>query len=360
MNNINEDRFHGIEVPFELTDAIRKGISRAEPKIKRRNHLRMAMRSISTAAALLAAFVAMMNISPAIANAVTERLPVLSPLVVASWSDKGLDAAIKNDYVFQNAVQVTDNGVTFAVQDIVADEKMITLSYKVTIEEGHESFANLIPRRMLINYNGKEEQMDFTVDPDNPHFAQTKTMEGIAQYRWDLDKEAMPDKVTVTTDEIDDYQLFIAKRVPQQVTEADKQDATYKKYGRAPYTVAGNWSLQLDLSGLKKLAPKIYPDVMAKNGTETFSLKNIEITPTVTMMVFDGGEYNNNWIEDLHPYLEDEKGVKYRLNAASAQDGYPLLSFESSYFSESHDLTLVLKDNGSPDSKPIRIKLNQR
>jgi hypothetical protein len=363
MNEINQNHFNGIEVPSELEEAVQRGINHAQPMLSRRNKIRFTFKSMSAAAVLLLTFVTTMNISPAFAQTVTNRLPLLSALVIASNHDQGLGLAIKNDYVYQSLTQVTDNGVTFTVQDIIADEKQITLSYKLIIQEGHDHFANIIPRRILISYNGKEEQMDFTYQADNPQFAKTRTMEGVASLKWDLEKGIMPNNVAIYTDELDDYSFFLAKRVPQQVIAADKETSTYKKYGRAPFTVVGNWSLQLDLSGFKALSPRVFKNITAETEIGAITLSSVEVAPTQVKVIMDGGVDINKVILEsdkiqIMPHLEDGNGAKYQVKEISAEGGLPVFSFESSYFSESKDLYFVLKDNRSPDSKTTRIKID--
>ncbi|MCL6459980.1 MAG: DUF4179 domain-containing protein, partial [Gorillibacterium sp.] len=323
------------------------------------------IKSMSAAAVLLLAFVTTMNVSPAFAETVMNRLPLLSALVIVSDQDKGLDMAIKNDYVYQNFTQATDNGITFTVQDIIADEKKITFSYKLTIQEGHDNFTNLSARRILVKFNGKEEQVQSSYQRDNPQFAESKTIEGTATLNWDLDKESMPDKIVIYADEIDDYAFFF-KKGPQVITEAEKEMVEYKQHGRAPFTVTGNWSVELDLSAMKTLSTRIFKDITFKTETATtVTLKSVEIAPTLVKIIMDGGAEMNDLIRlsdkiQVMAHLEDGNGVFYQASSFGGIRGsdYTVFYFESSYFSKSKDLYFVLDENyGSLDHKSTRVKL---
>lgn len=356
--NINQSKFDDIEVPTELDDAIQRGIKRAVPKVKTRYYGGISMKIASMLTAVLLAFTIGLNTSPVFAQAVTERMPFLSGLIIAAKGDKGLEGALKNDFVYQTVSESSDKGISLTIQDVIADGEQLTFSYKVAVKEGLEDYTNILPEKFTANYSGKQSGMDFTY-PMPGQFKKTKSVEGIAQLRWNYDTANMPDSVTITVDRMIEDSSYSSKWMTIENTGEKKETDFYKKYNRLPNYVDGKWALTLDLREMKKLTPKVYKNIKAESGTYKFNIDSVEIYPTIAKInVTDltGGEAFGKW-ESLWAYLEDENGQKYQAKSFGVYEGKANAILYSPYFSQSKELYLVILDDNSSNPNPIRLKI---
>lgn len=357
-------QFHDIPVPPELDHAIRHGVDRSGPFQKKRRLRNVCFKWMASAAMAAVFLTAGMNISTAFAKMVTERVPFLSALVIASQQDPGLKLALENGYVQQSSAEAIDNSISFAVHDVIADENKITLSYRVALVEGHDEFTNLIPRRIMIRYNGMEAPMDFTFDAKNDSFRTARHAEGVAVYSWKLKGQELPKEVVVAADQMDDYPLFLNKSGSDALSEADRESALYKAFNRAPYTAAGQWQVKIALDGIGGKPAKLFENIRADTPEGSVNIKRLEITPSQAFLLIDAGERVNTLLLSdelsVKASLADGNGQVYQARSVGVQDGLPAITLESSYFSSSNELSLVL--SGSPNSgfKTQHIMISDR
>lgn len=358
MSEINQSRFDKIQVPTELDAVIQSGIRRAVPKVKTRYYGGIAMKITSTVAAVLLTFVIGLNASPAFGKAVTERMPFLSGLIMATKYDKGLDGALKNGFVHQTKAEYTDKGISLVVQDVIADGEQLTFSYKIAVKEGYEGYTNILPEKFIANYSGKESDMSYSyVDPKQ--FEKTKSMEGIAQLEWDYDVENIPDSVTITCTRMMEDSSYFSKWMTNENNGQKRETDFYKKYQRLPYFVDGKWTLTLNLKEMKKLTPKIYKNIQAESGSYKFNIESVEIYPTVAKIKVTDltGQEAFEKRESLWAYLEDENGEKYQAKSFGVYKGRVNATLNSPYFSQPKELYLVILDDNSPEPNPIKLRI---
>ncbi|EPD86292.1 DUF4179 domain-containing protein [Paenibacillus sp. HGH0039] len=114
------------EIPAEADLAIAQGIQRAKA-------LRRRKRTSLTAAAsfilLVTVFAAMVHVSPAFASAI-RQIPGMEVFVrILSTQDKGLAQAFDNEFFQPINISHTQNGETFTLNGVIADESRIVVFY---------------------------------------------------------------------------------------------------------------------------------------------------------------------------------------------------------------------------------------
>lgn len=120
--------FENIEVPeLQLDEAIAAGISKG--KRKRKKNL-LFMRTFASAAILIFAFTAMLRTSETFASYVT-LVPGMEKIVELVRFDKGLTAAVENDFAQKIGVSDEHDGIKVTLDSVIVDEQMMVLFYKL-------------------------------------------------------------------------------------------------------------------------------------------------------------------------------------------------------------------------------------
>lgn len=118
-------------LPAALDEAVLRGMARAG-RTGRRRARRTA--TATSAALLLVLLFGLLRVSPAFAAAVAE-LPGMSGLVSLVAGDKGLEGAVRNDFVQPVNAGDSHDGVTFTVTGIIADDTRLNVFYTVKLSE---------------------------------------------------------------------------------------------------------------------------------------------------------------------------------------------------------------------------------
>lgn len=127
-----------IEVPeIQLDAAIAAGISKGKKK-KKKNLL--FMRTFASAAILIFAFTAMLRTSETFASYVT-LIPGMEKIVELVRYDKGLTAAVENDFAQKIGVSDEHDGIKITLDSVIVDEQMMVLFYKIDSSGGHKEIS---------------------------------------------------------------------------------------------------------------------------------------------------------------------------------------------------------------------------
>lgn len=117
-----------IEVPeLQLDQAIAAGISKGKRK-KKKNLL--FIRTFASAAILIFAFTAMLRTSETFASFVTS-IPGMEKVVELVRNDKGLTAAVENDFAQKIRISDEHDGIKITLDSVIVDEQMMVLFYKL-------------------------------------------------------------------------------------------------------------------------------------------------------------------------------------------------------------------------------------
>lgn len=126
-----KEKHNNIPVPDQIDQYINVGLEQAQ-KSKKRNH-RAAFSAI-TVAAILFLFIVSVRISPAFAS-YASQIAGLDRLVELIRGDKGLESAIKNNFVQVIGKSATHDGITFTIDEIIVDETKMIVFYTLEADE---------------------------------------------------------------------------------------------------------------------------------------------------------------------------------------------------------------------------------
>ncbi|MDR6550263.1 DUF4179 domain-containing protein [Paenibacillus qinlingensis] len=119
-----------IAIPSQLDEVIRQGMVVS----KRRNRQRAGRRYATAASMLIAGMflLGMVRVSPAFASLVA-GLPGLSGIVTLVAGDKGLQGAVRSEFVQPVDASDSHDGVTFTVQGIIADDTRLNVFFTMNM-----------------------------------------------------------------------------------------------------------------------------------------------------------------------------------------------------------------------------------
>ena len=126
------------DAPEELPPALEGDVARARARARRRRLWRRTSAPAGRAAAVFAAFVLLVNLSPPFALA-CGRVPVLQALAAAVAFSPSPKAAVENDYVQYIGQRATDHGISAHLEYLMEEGQ-------VAREAGPEGSARYVPR----------------------------------------------------------------------------------------------------------------------------------------------------------------------------------------------------------------------
>jgi hypothetical protein len=129
-----KEKYQEVKIPEQIDDYINTGIQQANKRSKRSR-----TSTLTTLAAGIMIFIllASIRISPAFANYVSQ-IPGLDRIVTLVQGDKGLEAAVQNDFIQMVGESDSHNGITFKVDEIIADESRLIVFYSLKSEQKQE------------------------------------------------------------------------------------------------------------------------------------------------------------------------------------------------------------------------------
>lgn len=125
-----------LDIPLDrLDEAIIGGIKKGKLKKHKRN---LWVRTFAAAAVFVIAFTAMLRVSDTFASFVS-TIPGMEKLVELARHDKGLRAAIENEFVQKAGVSDEHDGLKVTLDYVVADEQMLVIFYHYETSKDHQS-----------------------------------------------------------------------------------------------------------------------------------------------------------------------------------------------------------------------------
>lgn len=144
------------EIPFvKLEQAIGYGYNRAknEKNNRKRRIQKQSFLSIAAAALLFLALITSIRVSPAFAQAMAS-IPGMEKLVELVSDNKGLQAAIQNDYYQPVGITETKDGISVTLDGIIGDSSAMVLFY--TIDSYTISDSDHIDGVHVVAQNGEK------------------------------------------------------------------------------------------------------------------------------------------------------------------------------------------------------------
>jgi hypothetical protein len=120
--------------------AIREGFSRAknEKLIKRRPYIKRGIWSAAIAAILFLTIVTSIRVSPAFASAIAS-IPGMEKIVNLIQDNKGLQAAVKNEYYQDIGVTSENDGIAVTLDGVIADNSGMILFFSLEISSKNDN-----------------------------------------------------------------------------------------------------------------------------------------------------------------------------------------------------------------------------
>ncbi|WP_144510312.1 DUF4179 domain-containing protein [Bacillus sp. FJAT-22090] len=132
--------FDKIDMPKDkLYSAVQSGFEKAkkEQVLKRAKIIKRSSWSIVIAAILLISFVTSISVSPVFASKVA-AIPGLDRIVALIQQDRGLIAAVENDFYQPINKSQEKNGITVTLDGVIADKKGMVVFYSVRSKEKNQ------------------------------------------------------------------------------------------------------------------------------------------------------------------------------------------------------------------------------
>lgn len=131
-----KEKHQHIQVPDQIDQYIHIGLEQARKSKRRKQRTVFSTIAVAT---ILFLFVISVRVSPVFAS-YAGQIPGLDRLVELIRGDKGLESALKNNFVQLIGKSVTHDGITFTVDEIIADESKMILFYTIESDETHNYF----------------------------------------------------------------------------------------------------------------------------------------------------------------------------------------------------------------------------
>ena len=331
------------ETPLKLDYTVDRALPRFQKWKKRRCIKRAVGIPLGTLAALCAAFVVLVNASPAFAETV-ERVPWLADIADYVQIFPGLNRAADAGYVQPIGQTKKKDGITIKLEGAFSDEQQINLYYTVTTGDGQRVAAVPV---LYAPGSGETRASSCEIGGENGSL-----MHCVWDYR---DGEKPPQSFTLVMQVYKDIKNIDSKkdahtdlRFKLKLTGAAKTQLIQPGKGAA-FTIDG----------------------------QNFSLTDVSISPTQVRMSLHAEPSNTALLESEFFYLEDENGKHYgdrslgsaeRAQYSGMDSGdRTLICDDSPYFSGCKHLTLCITaaswlDKSRFDEKlqgagPVRIDL---
>ena len=303
--------FENIQVPQELDlyieQAIRKG--------RRGKTTGRIFKPLVAVISLVLVFALSVNLSPAFASYVSNM--GMESLVNIFSFDQGLANVVEKGFGDVNDASVTDQGITLTVESAIYDGRRLVIAVKT--ESDRE-----------LNYVWLEDvhiSGFFGTSWANHNFRNVKNV----FYQF----------LECNIDDAQQLQGML-------VIECTKIDIAYPTdddhLPEISETLRGNWTIPINVdTALAKYEPKhLAVNKVVSIDEMQFTVKCIEIYPTVIDMKISLGQNNPaRFTSFKNPRLIDTDGNEYRYKFSSKRGTDLNLSFESTYFTGTTDLTFA-------------------
>lgn len=321
--------------------ALEYTVQRAKARTKKSGRLRRCVAApLSALFAVFLAFMALVNLSPPFALAVS-RIPVLKDLAAAVALSPSLTAAVEHDYVQPIGLEQTDHGVTMRVEYVIVDQKHLNIFYSLRSDVFSHVFYPL-------------EGITLSEADGTPL--------GIGSYCVTSSGDAYTPDGELQMMSIEFSYVDISGSLRLVCAVAGYSD---EENLDPPMVASFEFSLDFDPTytgqgGVVSLGQSFTVD------GQNLTVTTVETYPTYLRLNLD---YRANavWLDQIFLYLENEKGERFeskgiwRENRFETGDVEVQCRLESPFFSESESLTLYVTGVTWLDKKgePVKIDLSR-
>lgn len=255
--------------PPELEASVSRAVRRAKTRRWRRP-----LGLLGSLAGVCAAFVLMVNASPAFAIS-CGNIPLLKELAASvSWSPS-LRAAIEHDFIQYVGQSQTVDGLTVSLEYLIADQQQMVVFY--TVPEGQEDYS--------VSCNLKDRDGNKLMGYSTTSGSSHETLKQFTIHFTDL---TPPDTLILEL----------------ELVEWGSQTGDRQRY--APFT----FTIRLDPAKMARTTTLPVGKWIELNGQHLL-VDRLELAPTRTALYLDDDPDNTAWLYSLDFYFTDRDGQRY-------------------------------------------------
>ncbi|EMS69449.1 DUF4179 domain-containing protein [Ruminiclostridium cellobioparum] len=328
--------FDNIKIPEDIDKYITKGIDRGRRKMAAK---RIKMFSAVMGSLLLVMFITGIRVSPVFASNVA-RIPGLNYIVELVGLDKGLSAAVENEYIQHIDKSVEYENIKFTIKDVIADNSGIIVFYSLENKGSH-----IMPRiRDVKLTDSKGADLKMSIGYDAAQY-EGKNFEGkIEFYSNENQSEGIPDNLVL--------KVGLEEQRKLKESEISPKDNTPEQNTGMPgnlQAISGSWQIPFTidrekLSGAEKMY-NINQTVEVEG--QKIKFEDIRIYPIKSILSVSLDPANTKKLftfEDLK--LMDENGEEWGrivngLSGSNPGGDRQTLNFQSNYFTKPKELYIT-------------------
>lgn len=143
--------FEQIQISKKLDEVVQNTIKKAE-KDKKSKVLKSKIFKLGIAAAsILVIFISSINLVPAFAQSIS-KVPLIGNIAryFIFYHDDGIKTAIDNNFIQETNLSASDNGIRITIDNIIADNRKLTIMYSLAAEKGYDNLQQLLPKNFRI------------------------------------------------------------------------------------------------------------------------------------------------------------------------------------------------------------------
>ena len=286
------------EEPASLDTSVLRAVKRAK-----RQRWKRPLSALGSLAGVCAAFVLMVNASPAFAIS-CGSIPILKEITAAvAWSPS-LKSAIEHDFIQYIGQSQTVDGVTVTLESVIADAQQMVVFYRAEgVEDYHSMSCDL------------------------------KDMDGN-----ELDGYGVTSGTSLEA--LNSFEIHFIDSSPPQDLLLDVTLHTDDENGERLSSYSFTFPLHLDP---QKTAKKVEIPVnqWVELDGQRLLVEKLELSPTKTALYLDDDSTNTAWLRSLDFYFTDKKGNRYDKKDSSVSatgrggtEGFYTYYHQSLYFLE--------------------------
>ena len=293
------------EEPAALDTSVRRAVQRAK-----RRRWKRPLSALGSLAGVCAAFVLMVNASPAFAVS-CGSIPILKEIAAAvAWSPS-LKSAIEHDFVQYIGQSQTVDGVTLTLESVIADAQQMVVFYRTDFPAGEDDLWHAVSCDLK--------------DMDGKALDQYSVTSGSSQ------------------ENLNRFEIHFTDYAPPQDLILDLQLHFHNGEDERQSTSEYTFTLHLNP---KKIAQKVEVPVnqWVELDGQRLLVERLELSPTKTALYLDDDSANTAWLKSLDFYFTDRDGNRYDktdssvgATGRSGTEGFYTYYHQSLYFLEDLD-----------------------
>lgn len=322
---------------------------RVKGRLKSERKQRFFTIPLTSLALCMVLFTVLVNCFPTFAYA-CGKIPLVKELVELVAFSPSLLEAVENDYVQPIEQEQSINGITARIEYLIIDQKQLNIFYSLDSDI-----------YSAMNTSFEIKAADGSMDGYSISYSNFGALNKELTYvTVDFIEKDMPGSMLLTL-KVWDTGSSIKESVAVPVEDAMVSD---EKHAEPEYISEFTFALEFDPYFTAQGENIVINETFEIDG-QTLILDNAEVYPTHIRIDFSDIQTNTAWLKDLSFYMVNESNKRFNpisggITATGAVDSPMMKShrLESSFFSNSEELTLYITEVEWLDKEMEKIKLD--